>query len=202
MTWPIRENDLAKNDFLKRGFKAEAERLSKKFRKDLGLKYYEPLCGFELAEYLNIDVISPENLGLDDDQLDILMGTIKKSSGWSALTMTDEKNRKVILHNSRSTKARHQSDLMHELAHIICKHIIKPPTGIVLPSYMRYYDKSQEAEAEYLGSALQLPRECLVWALKKGMTRHDIAENYTASLEMVRFRINSTGVTRQLKYMR
>ncbi len=193
---------MAKNNFLKRGFKAEAERLSKKYRQDLGLNVFEPLCGFVLAEHLNIDVIAPEDLGLNYIQLDILMGTTKKSSGWSALTMTDKKNRKVIIHNSRSTTARQQSDLMHELAHIICEHKIKSPKGIVLPSYMRYYDKTQEAEAEYLGSALQLPRESLVWALKKGMTRQDIAENYTASLEMVKFRINSTGVTKQLKYFR
>lgn len=193
---------MAKNNNLKRGFKAKAERLSKMLRQDLGLEYYQPLCGFELAKYLDIDVLSPESLGLKDNQLDALMGTTKESSGWSALTMTNQENRKVIIHNSRSSPARQQSDLMHELAHIICKHEIEVPKGVVLPSYMRYYDESQEAEAEYLGAALQLPRECLVWALKKGMSRQDIAKNYTASLEMVRFRINSTGVTKQLKYIK
>lgn len=194
---------MAKKSYLKRGFKAKAERMSKKFRHELGLNFNEPLCGFELANHLNIEVIDPEKLGFNSDQLDILMGNEKDSSGWSALTMTDQNNRKIIIHNSRSSKARQQSDLMHELAHIICEHEIYVPKGVVLPSYMRYYNKSQEEEAEYLGAALQLPRESLLWALTKGkMVKRDVAINYTASLEMVSYRINSTGILKQLKYVK
>ena len=193
---------MAKKNYLKRGFKAKAERISNQFRAELGLDFNEPLCGFELAKYLEIKVISPEFLDLDNYELDILMGNFKYSSGWSALTMTNHKKEKIIIHNTRASKARQQSDLMHELAHIICKHEIVVPEGVKLPSYMRYYDKSQEAEAEYLGSALQLPRECLLWALTSGnMSKNEIATNYTASLQMVNYRISTTGIFRQLKYI-
>lgn len=163
----------------------------------------EHLCGFALASYLDIEVISPEILGIDDKGLDVLMGNMGKSSGWSALTMTNSSDKKIIIHNTRASAARQQSDLMHELAHIICNHEIVVPDGIVLPSYMRYYDKSQEAEAEYLGAALQLPRECLVWALTKGnMSKREISTNYSASLQMVNYRINTTGIRNQIKYIR
>lgn len=194
---------MAKKNYLKRGFKAKAERISNKFRAELGLEFNQPLCGFELAKHLNIEVMSPEILGLDNHQLDVLMGNSKESSGWSALTMTNYNDKKIIIHNTRASEARQQSDLMHELAHIICEHKIIVPKGVVLPSYMRYYDRNQEAEAEYLGSALQLSRECLVWALTTGnMSKKEISTNYSASLQMVNFRINTTGIRKQVKYIR
>lgn len=203
MTWLIIESDLAKKNYLKRGFKAKAERISNQFRAELGLDFNQPLCGFELAKHLDIEVISPEILGLDTHHLEVLMGNNKESSGWSALTMTNYNDKKIIVHNTRASEARQQSDLMHELAHIICEHEIVVPEGVVLPSYMRYYDKTQEAEAEYLGSALQLPRECLVWALTTGnMSKNEISTNYSASLQMVNYRINTTGIRKQIKYIR
>jgi Zn-dependent peptidase ImmA (M78 family) len=203
LTWHIIESDLAKKNYLERGFKARAERMSNQFRTELGLEFNDPLCGFELAKHLDIEVISPEILGLDNQELNVLMGNQEESSGWSALTMTDHNNKRLIIHNTRASKARQQSDLMHELSHIICKHEIVVPEGVILPSYMRYYNKTQEAEAEYLGSALQLPRECLVWALTTGnMSKMGVATNYTASLKMVNYRINSTGIRRQLKYIK
>ena len=203
MTWLIIEFKLSKKSYLKRGFKAEAERISNNFRKELGLETHSPLCAFELAKHLEIEVISPKILGLDDKGLNVLMGNSGKSSGWSALTMKNVDDKKLIIHNTRASDARQQSDIMHELAHIICKHEIIVPNGHILPDYMRYYDKSQEAEAEYLGSCLQLSRECLVWALTKGnMSKEEITSNYTASKQMVNFRINTTGINKQLQYIR
>lgn len=194
---------MGKKNYLERGFKAKAERISNKLRSELGLKIHEPLCAFELAEHLNIDVVDPISLDINGNQLKVLLGTSSKSSGWSALTMVDKKNRKLILHNTKSSPARQQSDIMHELAHIICKHKVVELKGIPLPSFMRYYDKSQEAEAECLGSCLQLSRECLHWALTKGnMTENEIAENFLASYQMVKFRIGSTGLRKQLQYLR
>jgi Zn-dependent peptidase ImmA (M78 family) len=66
---------------------------------------------------------------------------------------------------------------------------------------MRDYDKQQEEEANYLGSALQITREGLLWALKKRMEISEIAEHYNASPSMVTLRINSTGVKKQLSYL-
>lgn len=194
---------MGKKSYLKRGFKAEAERISTNFRRELGLESYEPLCAFDLAKHLNIEIISPVTLGLNLKELNLLMGNSEKSSGWSALTMVDRMKRKIILHNTNSSEARQQSDIMHELAHIIQGHEVIQLKKIVLPDYMRYYDKTQEAEAEYLGSCLQLSRECLLWALTKGnMTKEEIATNYKASRQMVNFRINATGVKRQLKFIK
>jgi hypothetical protein len=56
--------------------------------------------------------------------------------------------------------------------------------------------------ANCLGGCLQLPREALLWALKRGMTKNEIADFYEASIQMVTKRINETGVIRQLSYLR
>lgn len=88
---------------------------------------------------------------------------------------------------------------MHELSHIICEHKISDKvkkTG--LAGFLRNLDPEQEDEAEWLGSCLQLPRPALLYSLKKGMTVKEIAEHYNCSTEMVQYRINITGVRKQL----
>jgi Zn-dependent peptidase ImmA (M78 family) len=88
---------------------------------------------------------------------------------------------------------------MHELAHVICGHKVSEEivkTG--LTGFLRNHDEQQENEAEWLGSCLQLPRTALIWALKEKMTNIDIADHFNASEEMVKYRINITGVKKQI----
>ena len=57
---------------------------------------------------------------------------------------------------SQTSESRIQSDIMHELAHVLLGHKmeeINPSLGFPL----RKYDQSQEDEAEWLGGCLQLP---------------------------------------------
>ena len=192
---------MATKSYLKRGFKAKAERISTSLREELGLEPFSPLCAFDLASHLGVEIISPGSLGLSPKELSILMGTKRIGSGWSALTLTNKHGQRIIIHNTLSSEARQQSNLMHELAHIICGHEFIELDGHNLPDYMRYYDRFQEAEAEYLGGCLQLPRESLLWAIaSERMTKQQIAEKFIASVQMVNFRINSTGIRNQLRY--
>jgi Zn-dependent peptidase ImmA (M78 family) len=80
--------------------------------------------------------------------------------------MTDKKKRKIIIYHVNASQARQQSNMMHELAHIICKHEIIIPDGHILPGYMRYFDKFQEAEAAYLGGCFQLSQPYLILSIK------------------------------------
>ncbi len=96
---------------------------------------------------------------------------------------------------------------MHEIAHILCEH--KPSVPLHLNGMsvlLRDHNPEHEAEAEWLGGCLQLPREGLIWALKQGMTNKDIADNYKASLPMTNYRIGKSGakiqVERAKKYYR
>jgi hypothetical protein len=191
-----------KTSLLPRGFKANAERTALGFRKTLELEPHAPLCGFKLAEHLKIPVFPATEIFPEQTNLDELVGTKNKDKGWSALTMKTAKNNTIIIHNHLHAPTRQQSNLMHELAHVICKHE-QPAThkNIALPFFMREYDKQQEEEANYLGSVLQITREGLIWTLKKRMEISEIAEYFNASTAMVTLRINSTGVKQQLSYL-
>lgn len=191
---------MAKNSLLPRGFKTKAEKTAVEIRESLELLPHDPLCGFKLAEHLNINVYKAHEFFPAGTVMDNLLNN---DSGWSALTLKTKKNNTIIIHNHLHASTRQQSNLMHELAHIICAHEHpKTHQDINLPFFMRDFDKQQEEEAIYLGSALQITRDGLLWALKKRMSADEIAEYYNASPAMVKLRINSTGVSRQLNYLR
>jgi Zn-dependent peptidase ImmA (M78 family) len=193
---------LAKSSLLPRGFKSNSEKISLDFRRKLNLQPHDPLCGFELASYLKIAVFSATEFFPEGTNISSLVGTKTKDKGWSALTMKTSKNNTIIIHNHLHAPTRQQSNLMHELAHVICKHEYSVDNiEISIPNLMRKFDKQQEEEANYLGSALQIPREALLWALKEKMQKQEIAEYFNASPQMVTLRINSTGVKSQLNYL-
>ena len=47
---------------MRRGFKAEAERLAERARADMGLRSHDLLDSWQLAKYLNVDVIAADRL--------------------------------------------------------------------------------------------------------------------------------------------
>lgn len=86
---------------------------------------------------------------------------------------------------------------MHELAHLILKH---RPSHIVevgqLPFALRTYDPEQEEEATWLGGCLQIPRSALVWAVKRNMSEQKIADHFGSSVELAKYRLQVTGVSK------
>lgn len=179
----------------KRGFKKESEEKAIFFRRELGLQPYDPLPAQNLSEYLNIKILTPsEILEKTSDSYKILMS----SKEWSALTMPCISGERIIIHNNKNSRYRQESDLMHELAHVICEHETPDSSRIDgIGILLRNYNEQQEKEAEWLGGCLQLPRDALLWHIKRCQSVKEIAEVFSASETMVRFRINSTGVNRQ-----
>lgn len=187
---------------LQRGFKAKAEKIAQDYRENLGKNVCDPLCAFDLAKYLNIAVYGAHEFITDSKSLQSLSSTGIDKSGWSALTMTTESNNTIIIHNTFHSSARQQSDIMHELSHIICGHKIEDARLINLPIGMRDYNPLHEEEANCLGSTIQLPRNALQWAKKERMTDMEIASYFNASIEMVLYRLRMSGVLKQFSYYR
>ncbi len=187
---------------LRRGFKKWSDEKSIELRGKLELKHISPLCGFELSKFFKIPVFTPSEIkGLAPDMLNHLL--MKGSKDWSAATIPIGNDKYLIIHNPTHNHARQQSNLMHELAHIICGHKVDDDKlNMGLSGFLRDYNEEQENEAEWLGACLQLPRPALLWALKKGMSQNDIANYFNASIEMTRYRINITGVKSQLRYLK
>jgi Zn-dependent peptidase ImmA (M78 family) len=87
---------------------------------------------------------------------------------------------------------------MHELAHIICNHEQKATKyNFAIPFGMMYYNEVQEEEAKCLGSTLQIARPGLLWSKKRDMDNHEIAKHFNASIDMVTYRMNTSGVAKQ-----
>ncbi|AQX01474.1 ImmA/IrrE family metallo-endopeptidase [Elizabethkingia anophelis] len=180
---------------LKRGFKAEAERISVRLREAMGIHPCARLCAFKLAEHLNLRVFKATDFLSDEKSISLLEGTNGYSNEWSALTMINKDDERIIIYNPFNSEARQQSDLMHEIAHILCKHELSNETfGFKIPFGMREYNPIQEEEAKCLGASLQLSKPSLLWSRKRKLTNEQISQEFNASIEMVRYRMAMTGI--------
>ncbi|TNE81392.1 MAG: ImmA/IrrE family metallo-endopeptidase [Bacteroidetes bacterium] len=187
-----------KNNLLPRGFKAKAERISEHLRKEIGVHVCNPLDAFVLAKHLNVIVFNIDEIGLPVNELRHLKGLANNTVEWHALTFPINQTH-VIVHNNINSPARIQSDLMHELAHIICQHHENQITTHDFPWHMRSFNPQLEAEAEYLGSCLQISKAGLFAKLKYGATEDEIADYFLASKQMVKYRIGQTAARKILK---
>lgn len=160
------------------------------------LKSHEPLMPSQVAEFLEVRLITPlEVQGVPGDVLDQLLE--RDPSGWSAVSVALN-GISVVIYNPRHSKGRQASDIMHELAHIILDH--RPATLILSHDgnmVMRSYDAKQEEEANYLAWSLLLPRDALVNARRLKYSTAEIADRYGVSQTLVTFRMATTGVNRQ-----
>lgn len=185
---------------LVRGFKAKAEKIAVNYRKELLIHPCGSLCAFKLAEHLNIPVYEATEFLKLPKEIARLSGVGEEDCGWSALTMITQAGNTIIIHNPYHSPARQQSNMMHELAHIICKHSIDlSKYDMTIPIGMTYFNEIQEEEAKCLGATLQMPRPGLLWAMKRNMDKTNIALHFNASVDMVTYRLNTTGVFKQTR---
>lgn len=183
---------MAKKELLRRGFKAEAERIAIKYREELGIHACAPLCAFDLAKYLKISIHPITDFNIGEELPETITGN---NPEWSALTFATERGNQIIIHNSFHSIARQQSNIMHEIAHILCKHKrSQEKYDFDIPWGMHEYDETQEEEAKCLGATLQLAKPGLLWARNRRMTIEEIATYFNASTEMVQYRRNMIGI--------
>lgn len=182
---------------MRHGFKTEAEKIAAASREMLGLPAHAPLPARKLAKRMGVTVVGPKDIPDIPERL-VTQMLFDFANNWSGITIPIDGGNLVIL-NTTHIPARQESDLMHELAHIIRKHKparIDPPGK--LPWASRSFDAEQEAEAAWLGGCLQIPRSGLLLSIEQSLDNKQIAERFGASPEMVRFRRNMSGVDQQL----
>jgi Zn-dependent peptidase ImmA (M78 family) len=182
---------------VRRGFKSSAETKSIEFRGILGLQTLSAMPALRLAAHLGVIVIGPSSIpGISAEVVNCLLGECKEV--WSAVTIIAS-DKVLIVYNASHADTRQESDLMHELAHLICEHKparIEPPGRF--PWALRTFDLVQEREAEWLGGCLQIPRDAILFLVRRGYDNEAIAAQFGASEDMVRFRRNTTGVDKQI----
>src|SRR4051812_14718251 len=104
----------------RRGFKAEAERLAARLRAELSVAPDARANVDDLARHIGIEVRDAVDL-VERDRLEELDRL--QPGSFSAATIHLPNGRIVAVVNTvNSTKARRDSDLAHEIAHIMLKH--------------------------------------------------------------------------------
>jgi Zn-dependent peptidase ImmA (M78 family) len=179
---------------LRPGFKAEAENIAQLIRAELGLGPLDALDCFTLAETWGIPVVSLGELrddGAKDHSVRHLLGD---DAGFSATTVVLG-TRRLIVYNPRQPPGRNASSLAHELSHLILEHEAAPAIGI---GGCRHWDGVQEAEADWLGATMLVPRESALEWMRQSSDLEDGARNFGVSVELFRWRVNHTGVVKQI----
>jgi Zn-dependent peptidase ImmA (M78 family) len=177
---------------MRRGFKAEAERLSEQVRTELGRRPSDPVDALDLAAHVGATVRRADEL-TSTEKLQTLEEI--QPGAFSACTFTIG-DKHVIVYNPLASAGRTQSDLAHEVSHIMLKHEMKSMETIGGLTFFTC-DAEEEQEANWLAGCLLLPRRLLYMAARKGMTGTDIATTYNVSETMANFRLRTTGVLRQ-----
>lgn len=181
----------------KRGFKAWCERIALEKRAALRLRAIDPLDPRKLAQSLRVTLWTPHDVpGLSAECLDVLLR--QDPDGWSAVTLPLSGLNLIIL-NSAHSPGRQNSDLMHELAHILLGHT---PTRVDVSEdqqlLLRTHDGDQEDEANWLAGCLLLPRPALLAIVRTGVTKR-AAVDYGVSMDMLNYRMRIAGVEIQAR---
>ena len=181
-----------------RGFKAWCEREAERQRDALGLTATSTLDPRDVAVALDVIVVTPDAIpGVAVDDLDQLLR--RDTSSWSAVTLQGN-GRNILIHNGSHAPVRQNSNIAHELAHLILRHDgSREVFSLELQWLIRSYDAQQEAEADWLGWALLLPRVALLDRRKAGATAEGIAREFGVSLQLTNYRLRMTGVERQVR---
>lgn len=172
-------------ELLSRDFRDHCEDIAVFNRHELGLYGYSPLRARTLAQHFGVDVCFPRQIeGLDE----MIATKLITSLSWSGITILTTPPL-VVIHPDHAP-TRFESDVMHELAHLLLGH--KPEQlGFINAKYVsRTYSKRQEKEAEYLGGCLQIPSVGIDFVRRNRLNKVQIAQYFGASEQMVQYRLN------------
>jgi len=182
---------------MQRGFKSRCEQTSKRYRRKLRVSLEEPLPYRQLADDLGVTLWTPGDIpGLDKETVRQL--SVTDPGSWSAVTIKLD-SRHVVVVNTAQDERRVPNNVVHELAHIILGH---SATRVDISEdghlWLTTYGRDQESEADWLAASLLLPREGLLSCFSRRRNVEAVAARFQVSVELVRWRLNATGVSRQV----
>lgn len=178
---------------LRRGFKTEAEKKATELRRGVGLAAHDSLHARQIAELSNVTVVEADELvPLSDlEELERI-----QAFAFSAATFKFDE-RHVIVVNPLHSAQRQNSDIAHEISHIILGHDLSEVRELAPGTSFRTCKPQEEEEATTYGGTLLLPRPLLLSAARRRAGIETIAAENNVTIEMARFRYNTTGVERQ-----
>jgi Zn-dependent peptidase ImmA (M78 family) len=173
---------------LRRGFKAEANRIAVNIRAGMDLRPIDPLDPWRVCEHFDIEVIELSTL-LAEDGAAVGAHFLREAKGvFSGMTITLGM-RRAIVHNDSHAPERQRSDIAHELAHCFLKHPLVPLLG---EGGDRNRDSLIEEEASFLGGVLLIPNEAAHHIVKSGLGS-SAKGVYGVSPKMLAYRLRVSG---------
>ena len=109
--------------------------------------------------------------------------------------------RTVIVCNPLSELGRTNSDIAHEIAHVLLDHEIREIQQLAGHTFFTC-NPEQEEEANWLAGCLLLPRPLLLREAYANSNVDLIAEKHQVSVPMARYRLNTSGVLLQVQRAR
>jgi hypothetical protein len=170
----------------RRGFKAEADRVARDLRGEMGLSQTDPFDPFAAAADLCIPVYAFTKVVHDSQSI---VAVLLRDGRVSAMTIFTARNRRAIFYNENRVRARVVSDISHEIAHALLFH----PAHSVSDLGCAGIDRSAEEEAAHLAGLLLVPNEAALHILSAGLPPEAASRLFGVSEPMMRYRINISG---------
>jgi Zn-dependent peptidase ImmA (M78 family) len=184
---------------LRRGFKAEAERIAMEVRRELSLTPTCRLDPHKLAQHLRIPVLRIRDCLRVAENAPRLRRLLEdESDSFSAITLFFAR-RRLIVHNESHPPTRQANNIVHEIAHCLLEH---PPGPVTDHRGCRHWNATMEDEANWLSGALLVPREGAYSLARAGEPIEAIAKQFGVSVKLCRWRIYKTGIPHQLQNSR
>lgn len=168
---------------MKRGFKAEANRIAVSVRAELGLAPEAPLDPFKVCCYYEVDVLPLSHFG---EEAAYFLGS--GSGKFSAVTVP-RGLRRAIVHNDAHAQYRQHSNIMHELAHGFLGHA---PCETFDCDGERVYQSGVEKEANFLAGCLLVTNEA-AWHIVRTRILTSATSIYKVSRPMLEWRLRMSG---------
>lgn len=169
---------------LRRGFKAEANRIALRIRHQMGLSPIDPIDPVAVCAHFDIHLIPLR-------ELDATNSFLQHTSSFSAVTVPCG-HKTAIVHNDAHHPHRQRSNICHELSHCFLGHECAPP---LTEDGSRTHDGGIEAEANFLSGALLIPNEAAIHIVGQGLVSQ-AQHLYGVSAPMLNYRLRVSGAQR------
>lgn len=169
--------------------KAALKRLAVELRAEIDLGIHQPFDPYALAELYGIDVVQLSDVKCSAEALKHFR--ITRPDVFSGALVPVGDGGAVIIENDGHDPERRLSTASHEMAHVVMEH----PFAAMLTDERkcRLLNKDHEAEAAELGGELLLPADAAKQLAFNGATDEQAARRFRVSIEIARWRMNSTG---------
>ena len=180
---------------MRRGFKAQTNRMAREIRGELGLGPTDPLDPWKLAAFLEIPVIGLTDLAQAVPKAVRHFRQIEPGA-FSAATVFGG-IRRIIVHNDTHSPGRQASNVTHEIAHGLLFH---EPIPAFDEHGCRTWRDEVEDEAQWLAGVLLITEEAAVAVARGNLPVAVGAARYGVSEKMMQYRLNMTGAYRRVTH--